>query len=54
MTRTELQEKIDLTRAAILHAGAIHRKDLQRHLRRLLREARDYDRFQETAKGRNA
>ncbi len=52
MTRAELQDKIETTRAAIMHAGPAHRKDLQKHLRRMEKEARDYDRFHEITKGR--
>ena len=38
------QEKADLKTA-----GAIHRRDLQKHIRRMERELRDYDRFQAQA-----
>lgn len=50
MTRDELQEKIKLTETAIMFAGSIHRRDLQKHLRRMKRELRDYDRFQREAR----
>lgn len=46
MTRDELQEKIRLTETALMFAGPIHRRDLQKHLRRMQKELRDYDRFQ--------
>lgn len=45
MTRDELLEKIKLTETAIMLAGPIHRRDLQKHLRRMQKELRDYDRF---------
>lgn len=50
MSRTELEEKIKLTEKAIVFAGAIHRRDLEKHLRRMKKELRDYDRFQREAK----
>lgn len=50
MTRDELLEKIMLTETAIMFAGPIHRRDLQKHLRRMQKELRDYDRFQREAR----
>ena len=50
MTMDELQEKIRLTEKAIMFAGPIHRRDLQKHLRRMQKELRDYDRFQREAR----
>lgn len=50
MTRDELQERINLTETAIMFAGPIHRRDLQKHLRRMQKELRDYDRFQREAR----
>ena len=43
-------EKIDITKKAIMFAGPIHRRDLQKHLRRMQKELRDYDRFKKAAK----
>ena len=50
MSRTELEEKIKLTETAIMFAGTIHRRDLEKHLRRMKKELRDYDRFQREAR----
>lgn len=50
MKRDELEEKIRMTEKAIMFAGAIHRRDLEKHLRRMKKELRDYDRFQKAAK----
>ena len=50
MTRDELQEKIKLTETAIMFAGPIHRRDLQKHLRKMQKELQDYDRFQREAR----
>lgn len=46
MRRDELEEKIRQTEVAIKWAGPIHRMDLQKHLRRMQKELRDYERFQ--------
>ena len=37
--------KMEEVKQEIRNAGVIHRKDLQRHLRRLERELRDYDKY---------
>ena len=50
MTRDELIERIDMTRKAIQFAGPVHRRDLRKHLKRMLAQLRQYDRFQEAAK----
>ena len=50
MKRDELEEKIRLTEKAIMFAGNIHRRDLEKHLRRMKKELRDYDRFQQAAR----
>lgn len=50
MNRTELEEKIKLTETAIMISGPIHRRDLQKYLRRMQKELRDYDRFQREAR----
>ena len=46
MTRDELIEKIDITKKAIQFAGPVHRRDLRKHLKRMLAQLRQYDRFQ--------
>ena len=50
MTRDELIEKIDTTKKAIMFAGPVHRRDLRKHLKRMLAQLRQYDAFQEAAK----
>lgn len=50
MKRDELEEKIRLTEKAIMFAGVVHRRDLEKHLRRMKKELRDYDRFQQAAR----
>ena len=52
MTRNDLVEKIQKARAEVKTAGAIHRRDLHKHIKRMERELRDYDRFHaEAARG---
>lgn len=50
MTRDELIEKIDITKKAIMFAGPVHRRDLGKHLRRMLGQLAQYDRFQAAAR----
>lgn len=50
MTRDELKAKIQAAETELTTAGVIHRKDLTKHIRRMKKELRDYDRFQEQAK----
>ena len=50
MTRDELIEKIDITKKAIQFAGPVHRRDLRKHLKRMLAQLRQYDRLQEAAR----
>lgn len=46
MNRDELIEKIDITKKAIQFAGPVHRRDLQKHLKRMTVQLRQYDRYQ--------
>ena len=50
MARIELEEKIMQTRQEMKKAGPVHRRDLRKHLKRMLAQLRQYDRFQEAAK----
>ena len=50
MTRDELVAKIATAKEELEHAGSIHRRDLTKHIRRMERELRDYDRFQSEAR----
>ena len=52
MTRSELIQKIITAEEQLPTAGKIHRRDLLKHIRRMQRELRDYDRFHaEAARG---
>lgn len=52
MTRNELVDKIKTAKQALMFAGPIHRRDLNKHIKRMERELRDYDRFHaEAARG---
>lgn len=52
MNREELVDRIETAKQALLFAGAIHRRDLLKHIKRMERELRDYDRFHaEVARG---
>ena len=42
--RDVLLRKIQETKAAIETAGPVHRRDLTRHIQRLIRQLRQYDR----------
>lgn len=50
MNREQLKEKIKTAEAALMFAGPIHRKDLQKHIRRMRAELAQYDRFQAAAR----
>ena len=46
MTRDQMIEKIEITKKAIMFAGPVHRRDLRKHLKRMLAQLAQYDRFQ--------
>ena len=46
MNRQELIDRINAEEREAKTAGKIHRRDLMKHIRRMKRELRDYDRFQ--------
>lgn len=50
MTREEMVQRLAQTEAAMRGAGMMHRRDLEKHRRRLMKEIRDYDRYQEEAR----
>ena len=50
MTRDELIERIEMTRKEIQIAGPVRRRDLRKHLKRMLAQLAQYDRFQEAAR----
>lgn len=50
MTREQLVEKIMQTKREIKTAGPVHRRDLRKHLKRMLAQLRQYDAFQAAAR----
>ena len=50
MNREQLIEKIEMTKAAIPFAGPIHRRDLRKHMKRMMAQLKQYDRYQKEAK----
>ena len=48
--REILVQKLAQAKADLKTAGPIHRRDLQKHIHRMERELRDYDRFQSAAR----
>ena len=42
-------QKINAAKAELLTAGCIHRRDLQKYIRRMERELRRYDKYQAQA-----
>ncbi len=50
MNREQLVEKIELTKQAIMFAGPVHRRDLQKHLKRMLAQLAQYDRYRAAAR----
>lgn len=51
MTRSELVDKIEIAKQALMFAGPMHYRDLYKHIKRMERELRDYDRFHALARG---
>ena len=49
MNRNELVTKIKTAKEEQKTAGAIHRRDLQKHIRRMEKELRLYDYYHKTA-----
>ena len=45
MTREEMMAKIKAAKEELKTAGVIHQRDLLKHIRRMEREIRDYDRY---------
>lgn len=46
MNREQLEEKIMQTKREMKTAGPVHRRDLGKHLRRMLAQLAEYDRYQ--------
>ncbi|MBR4352690.1 MAG: hypothetical protein IKQ01_06430 [Bacteroidales bacterium] len=49
MNREQLEEKIMQTKREMKTAGPVHRRDLGKHLKRMLGQLAQYDRFQAAA-----
>lgn len=49
MNRQQMIEKIMQTREELKTAGPIHKRDLQKHMKRMLAQLAQYDRFQAAA-----
>ena len=49
MTRNEIAAKIRAAQEEVKTAGPVHRRDLNKHIKRMQRELRDYDRFHAAA-----
>ena len=45
-SREQLIDRIEMTKRAIQFAGPVHRRDLRKHLKRMLAQVAQYDRFQ--------
>ena len=50
MTREQMMDKIEQTRREIKTAGPVHRRDLRKHLKRMLAQVAQYDRYQAAAR----
>ena len=48
--REQLIERIEMTKKAIQFAGPVHRRDLRKHLKRMLAQLAQYDGYQEAAR----
>lgn len=49
MTREELVEQVRLCKQALMYAGPVHYRDLQKHIRRMEAQIKQYDRFKAAA-----
>ena len=50
MNREQLEEKIMQTKQEMKKAGPVHRRDLGKHLKRMLGQLAEYDRYQAAAR----
>lgn len=50
MNREQLMDKIMQTKQEIKTAGPVHRRDLRKHLKRMLAQVAQYDRYQAAAR----
>ena len=49
--REQLIDRIEMTKKAIQFAGPVHRRDLRKHLKRMLGQLAQYDRYRKEAEG---
>ena len=49
-SREELMDEIRLCKQALMFAGPVHYRDLQKHIRRMEAQVKKYDRFQAAAR----
>lgn len=47
--REKLVDEIRLCKQALMHAGPMHYRDLQKHIRKMEAQLKQYDRFQAAA-----
>ena len=52
MTREEMVREISLSKQALMRAGPVHFRDLQKHIHRMEVQLKQYDRYQRDAKRR--
>ena len=50
MTRDQLEQEIKLCKQALMFSGPVHYRDLQKHIRRMQAQLKQYDRFQAAAR----
>lgn len=50
MNREQLEERIMQTRREISSAGPVHKRDLRKHLKRMLAQLAQYDRYRAAAR----
>ena len=50
MNREQMVEEIMQTKQEIKKAGPVHRRDLRKHLKRMLAQLAQYDRYQAAAR----
>ena len=50
MNREQLEARIVQTRREINSAGPVHKRDLQKHLKRMLAQLAQYDRYRAAAR----
>ena len=50
LNRDQLEKEIHLCKQALMHAGLMHYRDLQKHIRKMEAQLKQYDRFQAEAK----